>query len=123
MNKNKDSWSGQKVWEFATSPITIPEGGVIARSTVEIKIEKFKKNCKNMVILLILPFVFPINKIDDEISNLLEEFKGQYSNVNIKYYDCFDTDSLISNARRLGLDLDLISYIQEVRKNSLGIKL
>ncbi|KHG39420.1 MULTISPECIES: hypothetical protein [Aphanizomenon] len=124
---NHSNWEGKIIWECATTPSTTKEDGYISQKTVMRKIRKFEQKCDNFGYPSHFILVFPINSIDYQVKQILDNFKCQYKGaVEIKYYDCHQTQNFISQISKLNnltqID-DLVLYIQNIRSTFLGREL
>jgi hypothetical protein len=57
-------------------------------------------------------YIFPVNRLDDDNKNLLEQLKQEFPNIDIQYYDCDSVDKLIIALDTVNSLPELVEYIQ-----------
>lgn len=117
---NSETWY---IWEVMTTPIKF--GCDLDTYRLNLKIKNAKNLIQDQKNISHYNFVFPINTIGKDALRNLNAFKSEYQGyVSIKFYDNEDTERFIQQIIKLNSSIqtigDLVSYIQEVRRKSLG---
>lgn len=60
-------------------------------------------------------YIFPVNRLDSNNKNLLEQLKKELPNVNIQYYDCDSVNNLIRALEKVNSLPELVEYIKQAR--------
>ncbi|MBD2303734.1 hypothetical protein [Nostoc sp. FACHB-190] len=60
-------------------------------------------------------YIFPVNRLDSNNCNLLEQLKTEFPNIDIQYYDCDSVDRLVKNLQKVNSLPELVEYIRQAR--------
>ncbi|AFY50556.1 hypothetical protein Nos7524_4819 [Nostoc sp. PCC 7524] len=60
-------------------------------------------------------YIFPVNRLDSNNCNLLEQLKAEFPNIDIQYYDCDSVDRLVKNLQKVNSLPELVEYIKQAR--------
>lgn len=60
-------------------------------------------------------YIFPVNRLDNNNKNILENLKKEFPNVDIQYYDCDSVDRLVMALKKVNSLPELVEYIKQAR--------
>lgn len=60
-------------------------------------------------------YIFPINRLDNNNKNRLEQLKQEFPKIDIQYYDCDSVDKLIMALEKVKTLRELVEYIKQAR--------
>jgi hypothetical protein len=60
-------------------------------------------------------YIFPINRLDSNNKNRLEQLKQEFPKIDIQYYDCDSVDKLIRALEKVKTLRELVEYIKQAR--------
>jgi len=60
-------------------------------------------------------YIFPVNRLDSDNKNLLEQLKQEFDSIDIQYYDCDSVDKLVRTLEQVDSLPELVEYIKQAR--------
>lgn len=108
--------NGNYIYECKTSPSKI--GGYFNNSYLKSAIKKLRNKWDNGKRPSGYRYVFPVNYLDTEGQEIINQFQQEYSDINICYYDKDNVEKLISQLEKINDWSDLVEYIKQLRQQA-----
>ncbi|QLE53703.1 hypothetical protein FD724_38260 (plasmid) [Nostoc sp. C057] len=105
--------TGNYIYECKTSPTNME--GDFDTGYLKQSIKKLRQRWDRGNLPSGYRYVFPVNYINVESINILQNLQNDYPSVDIKYYDCEHVQKLLINLEKVGNLQSLVDYIKQAR--------